>query len=62
MSTKIKWWGYKHQSGTLHTKRYFDRLDITEAQESPFVDSVFGPFEADSADHARQIVRKHFNE
>lgn len=31
------WWGYRHVSGTLQAKRYFDKLDIEDAQESDFV-------------------------
>lgn len=43
---KNQWWGYLHTSGSLHVKRYFDRRDIDEALESPFVDTVIGPFDA----------------
>jgi hypothetical protein len=50
------WWGYLHVEGTIQAKRYFDKLDIREAQESPFVARVFGPFEAkDRQDAIEQI-------
>lgn len=39
-----KWWGYLHVNGSLQVKIYFDRLDIQEAWESPFVDRVAGPW------------------
>ena len=48
----IKFWGYKHTSGTIHTKRFFDQMDISEAQESPFVARIMMPFEASGIDEA----------
>lgn len=54
---ELQWWGYRHTSGTLHTKRYFDQLDIQEANESPFCARVIGPFNADSSEAARRIVK-----
>jgi len=35
-----KWWGYIHENGTLHVKRFFGAEDIWEAEASPFVRSV----------------------
>jgi hypothetical protein len=61
-STKIVWWGYKHVSGTLQAKRYFEPLDIIEAQESPFCAKVVGPFPAKNRDEALEIVEKLTNE
>ena len=41
----IEWYAYKHNNGTIHLRRYFgDPLDIQEAIESPFVDSVTDVF------------------
>lgn len=40
------WWGYEHVNGTLQVKRYFDKGDLDEACESPFVVLVKGPFPA----------------
>lgn len=37
------WWGYIHVDGSLHAKRYFDDACISEAAESPFVDTIFTP-------------------
>lgn len=51
------WWAYRHKSYSIHLKRYFDRRDIDEAHESPFVDLVIEPFEAESHDEAMKIVR-----
>ena len=38
------WWGYLHQQGTWHVKRFFSKEDISEAVQSPFVVSVYGPW------------------
>lgn len=46
MSNKLLWWGYLHTEGTIQAKRYFEPLDIQEANESPFCEIVVGPFEA----------------
>lgn len=56
--TKLLWWGYKHTSGTYQAKRYFDRRDIQEAQESDFCEQVVGPFEAKDRDEALSIVKQ----
>jgi len=56
---KIKWWGYLHNSGTLHTKRYFSQEDIDEANESPFVQVVFGPWEVNSKEEAENKLREN---
>jgi len=53
----IKWWGYLHKDGTLHLKRYFDRRDIQEATESPFVRQAWGPFQTDDIEEAHQMLR-----
>lgn len=54
---KLEWWGYEHKNGSIHAKRYFSRLDIDEADISPFVTKVFGPFEAGSIEEAHLICR-----
>ncbi len=56
---KNLWWGYKHTSGTYQAKRYFDALDIVEAQLSPFVESYHGPFEAQDREEALEIVKQN---
>lgn len=55
------WWGYKHQSGTYQAKRYFDRRDIQEANESDFAEIVVGPFKASGRDQALEIVKERTN-
>ena len=56
---ELLWWGYRHTDGGLHVKRYFnDPLDLVEAQESPFVDSVCQPFPASSREEALQKLRE----
>jgi len=54
----MKWWGYKHISGSYQAKRYFEPLDIREARESDFCDQVVGPFEAEDRDDALRQVRE----
>jgi hypothetical protein len=58
METNNLWWGYKHTSGTIQAKRYFDKRDIEEAEESPFCDIIIHPFEAKDRDEAIQIINE----
>jgi hypothetical protein len=55
---KLMWWGYKHISGTYQVKRYFEKLDIIEANESPFCEKVSGTFVASDRDDALNIIKK----
>lgn len=55
---KNKWWGYLHTEGTLQAKRYFEPLDIQEANESPFVQKVIQPFEAENREEALKHIAK----
>lgn len=50
------WWGYRHTSGTLQAKRYFDKRDLEEAYESQFCAQVVQPFSANSREEALKIV------
>ncbi len=61
MSEDFLWWGYRHTSGTLQAKRYFDPRDIEEAHESPFCACVVGPFKATGRDDALRIVKERTN-
>ena len=56
---KNEWWGYKHVSGTYQAKRYFGKLDIQEALESPFCEKVVGPFTAKDRDEALKIIKEN---
>lgn len=58
---KNLWWGYQHQSGSLHVKRYFDKQDIEEAEESPFCEIVIPPFEANDREEALIILKEKLN-
>jgi hypothetical protein len=58
MST-IKWWGYIHENNSLHVKRFFDMRDIEEANESPFVSRVYGPWEVNSREEA--LLKLHLS-
>ena len=61
MDNKNLWWGYKHVSGTYQAKRYFELLDIQEANESPMCELVVGPFKAESRDEAIEYVKQQTN-
>ena len=59
MDTNIKWWAYMHVNGQIQVKRYFGPGDLTEADESPFIERRTGPFDADNRDEAMTIaIRK----
>lgn len=57
---KNKYWAYLHQSGHIHVKRYWNS-DLAEAVmddafDSPFVDEVTGPYDAESREDAERIA------
>ncbi len=54
---KNKWWGYIHNSGSVHLKRYFSGFDLQEARESPFVKSVHGPWLCQTREEAEQKLK-----
>lgn len=58
---KNLWWGYKHTNGHYQVKRFFDSLDLSEAEESPFVISVTRPFEASNREEALEIAEDLLN-
>ena len=53
--SKLAWWGYRHINGTTHLKRYFGPDDITEAENSIFVEEVYGPWEVNRADAIERL-------
>ena len=55
------WWGYLHQQGTLQVKRFFSQQDIDEANESPFVKKVHGPWEAENREEAINKLKEAIN-
>lgn len=56
MKDEIQWWGYKHVQGSYQTKPYFGEQDIKEAEDSPFCETVVGPFKARGREHALTLV------
>jgi len=56
-----KWWGYIHIDGSIHVKIYFDQRDISEAWESPFVQSVYGPWECKGREDAIERLKQSSN-
>ncbi|MDR0793973.1 MAG: hypothetical protein LBE82_11740 [Chitinophagaceae bacterium] len=61
MSEKLLWWGYKHANGSYQTKRFWDKIELEEAHESPFCEIVVEPFEASGRDEALEIVKNKTN-
>lgn len=57
---KNYWWGYKLKNGEIKSRRYFGQDDITEAEQSPFVEDVYGEFECDTKEDADRILKKAF--
>jgi len=55
---KATWWGYKHMNGSIQVKLFFGKMDLVEADESPFVRKVFQPFEAEGREDAISIIKK----
>jgi len=55
----MKWWGYKHTNGSYQVKRFFNKSDLTDSAMSPFVERVYGPFEAEDRDEALKIIAKN---
>jgi len=53
---KFQWWGYRHTNGNLQAKRYFDKRDLDDADESPFVAKRTQVFMASSREEALQII------
>lgn len=58
---KQLWWGYLHINGNIQVKRFFDQLDLDEAEESPFVERVTNIFEADGREEAIAIAKERLN-
>ena len=53
----LTWWGYKHINGSIQVKRFFGKVDLIEAEGSPFVRKVFQPFEAEGREDAIKIIK-----
>lgn len=51
-----KWWGYRHESGSVQAKPFFNQADLDDAYESPFVVQVVEPFDCDGREQALEIV------
>lgn len=56
-SNKNLYWGYKHISGTYQAKRYFDKRDIEDAEESPFVEQIVQPFLSSNREDALKYIK-----
>ena len=58
MSYKQSWWGYLHESGTLHVKRFSSISDLVEANESPFVAEWCGPWVVEGRKEALKKLKE----
>jgi hypothetical protein len=58
--SELLWWGYLHQSGSIHVKRWFgDHKDYLEdCENNEFVQRVVKPFPADSREEAVSVITK----
>lgn len=56
MTEDEKWWGYIHVNGNIQVKRYFGADDLYDAEESPFVREVFGPFKSSGREEALKVL------
>lgn len=59
--SKLEWWGYLHVDGHFQVKRAFYSIqdDMKEASESPFVKTIYGPFEASNREEALEIIKNN---
>lgn len=62
MALPLKWWGYRHNNGTIHVRRFlaegYGISDMKDAQHSPFIRDVFGPFNAQNQHAAKVYLEK----
>lgn len=54
----VEWWGYLHINGSIQVKRFYDKRDLDEARESPFVERVIDPFLAGTRKDALEKIKK----
>ena len=59
-ASQLPYWGYLHVNGTVHVKRFYDIEEIKDAQESPFVHKVFGPFYCTNTKEAFIVLENYF--
>lgn len=59
----MKFWAYRHVNGGIHVKSYWGKMtddsdpDLDDAFESPFVDKVLYPYEAENREEAEKIAK-----
>jgi hypothetical protein len=61
MTTLLKWYGYRHNNGTLHVRRYLGKYgdaEIEDCRASPYIREIFGPFDAQNQHSANCRLRK----
>ena len=52
------WWGYRHINGSYQVKRYFNELDLQDAEESNMVGRVFQPFPSKGREEALEEIEE----
>lgn len=63
---KHYWWWYIHENGSIQVKRHFrdkdTELSIQDANESPFVQEVYGAFMATDREDAIMKIKSFVTE
>ncbi len=57
----MKFWGYKHTSGTHHVRRFIEPTGeavVADAHSSPFAAIVIDPFDAHDIADARSTLKR----
>lgn len=54
----VRWWGYRHASGSCHVKLFFDWSILPKPGYPDFCTHVVKPFFARTREEALDIVRK----
>jgi hypothetical protein len=62
----MKYWAYKHQDGGIHLKVYREgllhgRASVDDAYDSPFVDDILEPFDANSREEAERLAKQRLS-
>jgi hypothetical protein len=53
---KQDWWGYVHENGSIHVKRYFNIGQLMDAEESDFVKRIVYPFKSINKQEATLVI------
>lgn len=57
----MRFWAYRHTDGQIHLKHYHDDFGedaMEDAENSDFVDIIYGPFNAESRQKASEKAKQ----